>query len=422
MAVEIKVPNVGESVTEVTIASWLKEDGDFVEMDEPVCEVESDKASFEIAAEDEGKLQIKVKEGEEAGIDQVIATIDTEAERPAGEETKNKKEEEAPANQEKTPEKEAGKEESYAIAHPSPAAEKILKEKGISLQEVNGSGKGGRITKEDALKAAESAGKKKTEEKETPAKPQKEEEEVAAPPGTELKEKSRETARKKMSSLRKTVANRLVEVKNQTAMLTTFNEIDMTNVMALRKKYKEIFKEKHEVNLGFMSFFAKACTEAIQSFPDINAMIDGEEIVYHHYVDLGIAVSTDRGLVVPNIRNAESMSLADLERSVLYFAQKARNNKIKIEEMQGGTFSITNGGLFGSMLSTPILNGPQSAILGMHRIVERPVAIDGNVEVRPVMYVALSYDHRVVDGKESVSFLYRVKELLEDPVRLLINV
>lgn len=404
MSIEIKIPSVGESVTEVTLASWLVEDGSYVAMDEPICELETDKASQELFAEQGGIIKHVVEEGDDLEIGAVIATLDTSAEAPAGtsQETPN----EAPTTAKAPTTSEPASGSSYAAGHTSPAAAKALAEKGIDPKEVKGTGVGGRITKQDAQSAQASS---------TPTSSRQEE--VAAP----LAE-GRAESRQKMSRLRQTIAKRLVEVKNTTAMLTTFNEVDMSGVMELRKKYKELFKEKHEIGLGFMSFFTKAVTQALAEYPKVNGKIDGDEVITYNYSDIGIAVSTERGLVVPVIRSADQMNLAQIEKAIMNYAKKARDNKITIDDMQGGTFSITNGGVFGSMLSTPIINGDQSAILGMHNIVQRPVAVNGQVEVRPVMYVALSYDHRIVDGKESVGFLYRVKELLEDPARLLLEV
>lgn len=406
MSIDVKVPAVGESITEVTIASWLKKDGDIVKMDEAICSIESDKATLEISAPKAGKLKILAEEGSVVKIGDKVAEVDESASSGAS----------AP----KTEEKPAGKEEAKPAPvatssdssknFPSPAAGKILAEKGIEASSVQGSGKDGRITKEDAINAkAES-------------KPAASSDSKSLASQTMSGSFSRDTRREKMSGLRKTIASRLVAAKNTTAMLTTFNEVDMSALMDLRKKYKEQFKEKHGVGLGFMSFFTKAVCAAVKAYPAVNAQIDGTDIIYHNYVDVGVAVSTPRGLVVPVVRNAEGMSLAQIESKILELALKARDNKITIEDMQGGTFTITNGGVFGSMLSTPILNAPQSAILGMHNIVERPVAINGQVVIRPIMYLALSYDHRIVDGRESVSFLKTVKEMLEDPSRLLLDV
>lgn len=401
--VDVVIPTVGESITEVTISSWVKKSGNVVATDETICELESDKATFELPSPTAGTLEILAKEGETVAIGAVIARIKegvaATASTSAASETTT-----APAA--------APTSSGYAAGHPSPSASKILNEKGISAEGIQGSGVGGRITKEDALKAekpAETPAKVATAPTETPKAP------VVSTDG-------RASRREKMTALRKTVARRLVAVKNETAMLTTFNEVDMKPIMDIRKQYKDKFKEVHGVNLGFMSFFTKACAMALKEFPVINAFIDGDEIVYNEFVDISIAVSAPRGLVVPVIRNVQDMTLADIEADVVRLALKARDNKLTIPEMTGGTFTITNGGIFGSMLSTPIINAPQSAILGMHNIVERPVAINGQVEIRPIMYVALSYDHRTIDGKDSVSFLVRVKQLLEDPMRMLLQV
>ena len=388
MSLEIKVPPVGESITEVTLSSWKKKDGDYVEMDEVIAELESDKASFELTAEKGGVLKTIAKEGDTLKIGAVVCNI----EEGAGE--KPKKAETTPIAPEQSFAVGAEKTtSSYAYGTPSPSAAKILTEKGISTTAVNGSGVDGRITKEDATRA------------EAPVKAvtdQKVASDIKIPTG------NRNTRREKMSSLRKTIAKRLVTVKNETAMLTTFNEVDMQPIMELRSKYKDKFKEKHGVGLGFMSFFTKAICEALKEFPAVNARIEADEMIYNDFADISIAVSAPKGLVVPVIRNADQMSLAEIEKEVLRLASRARENKLGIDEMTGGTFTITNGGVFGSMLSTPIINAPQSAILGMHNIVERPVAVNGHVLIRPIMYVALSYDHRVIDGRESVGFLVRV--------------
>lgn len=419
MAVELKVPSVGESITEVTIASWQKNDGDFVEEEEIIAEIDSDKATFEINAESSGTLTIKVQEGETVNVGDVIATIEP-GEAPAGdkkEKSSEPAEKAESSSEEKAPEKESVESTSYAKNHASPAAEKILKENDVSPENVNGTGKDGRITKDDAQKAVEEKKKQPEPQKEEKSSASQDESQQAPEAGGQ-----RTTRTEKMTTLRKTIAKRLVETKNKTAMLTTFNEVDMTELKKVRSRYKDQFKEKYEVNLGFMSFFAKAACQSLKEHPQVNARLEDEKIVFHDYCDVGIAVSTPRGLVVPVIRNAESLSLAQLEKEVLRLAKRGRDGKISIEEMQGGTFTITNGGIFGSMLSTPILNDPQSAILGMHNIVERPVAVNGQVEIRPIMYLALSYDHRIIDGKESVSFLYRIKELIEDPNRLLLEI
>jgi 2-oxoglutarate dehydrogenase E2 component (dihydrolipoamide succinyltransferase) len=399
---EMKVPAVGESITEVTISTWLKKDGDFVKLDEVIAEVESDKATFELPAEATGILRIVAKEKETLPIGGLICKIElTEA---AVQEPATKKEVVASAEG-------GAAAKSYAAGHPSPAAAKILSEKGIPTNQVQGNGVGGRITKEDAVKAQSAPAAKPAE-----AKPEQAQAPVISS-GV-----SRNVRKDKMTSLRKTIAKRLVSVKNETAMLTTFNEVDMKPIMDLRSKYKDQFKEKYGVGLGFMSFFTKAVCAAVKDFPAVNASIDGDEIVYHDYCDISIAVSTPRGLVVPVIRNAEALTFNQIESEVVRLATKGRDGKLSIEEMTGGTFSITNGGVFGSMLSTPILNPPQSAILGMHNIVERPVVKNGEIVVRPIMYLALSYDHRIVDGRESVSFLVRVKEMLEDPGRLILGI
>ena len=404
---EMKVPTVGESITEVTISNWAKGDGDFVELDEVIAEIESDKATFDLTAEAQGKLQIVAQEGDTIEIGALICKIEVmEGGAPSS------SSETTPAATESAPSNAGDNKETYATGHASPAAAKILSEKGISSSEVKGTGKDGRITKEDAIAAQKSTAQPASDK---PATPQFE----APTFGGGI---SREQRREKMSSLRKTVSRRLVSVKNETAMLTTFNEVNMKPIMDLRKKYKEQFKEKHEVGLGFMSFFTKAVCVALQEWPAVNAMIDGNEMVFNDYCDISIAVSAPKGLVVPVIRNAESLSFDQVEKEVVRLATKARDNKLSIEEMEGGTFTITNGGVFGSMMSTPIINAPQSAILGMHNIVERAVVENGEVVVRPMMYVALSYDHRIIDGRESVSFLVRVKQLLEDPTRLLLGV
>ncbi len=397
---EMKVPTVGESITEVTLSTWMKKDGDFVRLDEIIAEVESDKATFELPAEANGILRIVAKEKTTLPIGGLICKIEITEGEPVATATPST----PPANQ-ATPVAAGG----YAAGHPSPAAAKMLDEKGIASTQVTGTGAGGRITKDDAAKAQMASP--------TPAK-------SSAPAGPPVIAAgvSRAERREKMTSLRKTIARRLVAVKNETAMLTTFNEVDMKPVMDLRSKYKEQFKEKYGVGLGFMSFFTKAICVALKEFPAVNAYIDKDEIVFHDYCDVSIAVSTPRGLVVPVIRNAEALTFPQIESEVVRLATRGRDGKLSIEEMTGGTFSITNGGVFGSMLSTPIINPPQSAILGMHNIVERPIARNGEVIVRPIMYLALSYDHRVVDGRESVSFLVRVKEMLEDPGRLILGV
>lgn len=415
MSLEIKVPSVGESITEVTLAQWLKQDGDYVEMDENIAELESDKATFELPAEKAGILRIIAQEGDTLEIGAVVCTIEDgdapagSGDAPAKEEAPAAKEEAKPAAKEEADESP----ETYAAGTASPAAAKILREKGIDPSTIKGTGKDGRITKEDAEKAQ--AAPAKSEAK--PAAPA-----AAVTPTAPVSKGERAERREKMSSLRKTIAKRLVAVKNETAMLTTFNEVNMQPIMDLRAKYKDIFKEKHGIGLGFMSFFTKAVTTALKEWPAVNARIDENEIVYSDFADVSIAVSAPKGLVVPVIRNADSMSLYEIEKAIAELAGKARDNKLTIEEMTGGTFTITNGGVFGSMMSTPIINAPQSAILGMHNIIQRPVAENGQVVIRPMMYIALSYDHRIIDGRESVSFLVRVKQLLEDPARLLLEV
>jgi 2-oxoglutarate dehydrogenase E2 component (dihydrolipoamide succinyltransferase) len=409
MSLEIKVPPVGESITEVTLSSWLKKDGDTVAMDEAIAELESDKATFELTAEKAGVLKTIAKEGDVLAIGAVVCTIEEGGAAAAAPAAKVEAAPAAKAAAAAPATAAADKGTTYASGTPSPAAAKILAEKGVDTGSVTGTGINGRITKEDAMAAQSAPAKAPAAAPAATAAP-------AVPAGT------RSERREKMSPLRKTVAKRLVIVKNETAMLTTFNEVDMQPIMDLRAKYKDKFKEKHGVGLGFMSFFTKAVTEALKDWPAVGARIEGEEVVYSNFADISIAVSAPKGLVVPVIRNADSMGLADIEKAVVALATKARDNKLSLEEMTGGTFTITNGGVFGSMLSTPIINSPQSAILGMHNIIERPVAVNGQVVIRPMMYVALSYDHRIVDGRESVSFLVRVKQLLEDPARLLLGV
>lgn len=406
---EMKVPSPGESISEVEIATWLVSDGDYVEKDQAIAEVDSDKATLELPAEQSGIITLKAAEGDVVKVGQVVCLIDTSAERPAGSaapvaeakaaEVAPVKEAAPVAEKTSTPAPNPGPvTDSYAKGTPSPAASKIMAENGISGAKINGTGKDGRITKQDVVSAM-AAGFSSSE--------------AQGWGGT------REQNREKMSMLRRKIAERLVSVKNETAMLTTFNEVDMKPIMDLRAKYKDQFAKFHEVNLGFMSFFTKAVTEALNLFPAVNAQIDGNEIVFHNYADVGIAVSSPKGLMVPVVRNAEQMSLAEIEKEIKRLAVKARDGKITPEDMTGGTFTITNGGVFGSMMSTPIINPPQSAILGMHNIIERPVAIDGKVEIRPMMYLALSYDHRIIDGKESVSFLVKVKEMIENPERII---
>jgi 2-oxoglutarate dehydrogenase E2 component (dihydrolipoamide succinyltransferase) len=396
--IDIKVPTVGESINEVTLVKWLKKEGQYVERDEVIAELESEKATFEVNAEKAGTLKTVGKEGDTLKIGDVLARIDETAAKPAG--TPAPADAAAPAvvapAKPAKPTPQAPVTATPNDIKATPVAAAIITEKKIDAASITPSGANGKILKNDVLEALEHPGRT---------------------PGKELF--TRADRREKMSNLRKTVSRRLVEAKNTTAMLTTFNEVDMSAIMALRTKYKDKFKEKHGVNLGFMSFFTKATCYALQEWPAVNAYIDGDELVYHDYCDISIAVSAPKGLVVPVIRNAESLSMADIEKKVVELATKARDNKLSMEEMQGGTFTITNGGVFGSLMSTPIINIPQSAILGMHKIEERPVVVNGQIVIRPMMYLAVSYDHRIIDGRESVSFLVRVKELLENPDQLL---
>lgn len=423
--VELKVPSPGESITEVVIARWVKNTGDVVEKDEVLAEIDSDKATLTLNAEEAGKIEVLAAEGDTVKVGQVVVKIDTsvKAEAKAEEPKEDKKEEpkkddskNSASDKKEEPKKEAStgsatnteekkeeksSEKTYATGTPSVAAGKMMEENNIKASQINGTGKDGRITKQDVLAALSNG----------------------LPNAQEVLSNSwkggRDKERTKMTSLRKTVAKRLVAVKNETAMLTTFNEVDMSAIYAIRAKYKDKFKEVYGSNIGFMSFFTKAVTEALYHFPAVNGMIDGEEIVYNKYCDIGIAVSAPKGLMVPVLRNAELMSLADIEKGIKDLAVKARDGKLTIEDMTGGTFTITNGGVFGSMMSTPIINPPQSAILGMHNVVERPMAVNGQVVIRPMMYIALSYDHRIIDGRESVGFLVKVKEMLENPTRML---
>lgn len=407
---EMHVPAVGESITEVTLASWIKSDGDYVELDEIIAEVDSDKATFELPAEASGILRQVAGEGDTLEIGGLICKIEVTNGAPeAGNVTAANTAAIDSGN------KNTSSNETYATGHASPAASKILSEKGIDPASVKGTGKDGRITKEDAEKA----------EKAKPAAPAAAKS-ASKPASADVKDAAvkgeRGERREKMTSLRKTISRRLVSVKNETAMLTTFNEVNMKPIMDIRKQYKDKFKERYEVNLGFMSFFTKAACVALQEWPAVNAQIDGNEIIYHDYCDISIAVSSPKGLVVPVIRNAENLSFSGVEKEVVRLAVKARDGKLSIDEMTGGTFTLTNGGIFGSMMSTPIINAPQAAILGMHNIVERPMAVNGEVKILPMMYLALSYDHRIIDGRESVSFLVRMKELLEDPARLMLGI
>jgi len=394
MAIEIKVPSVGESITEVTLVKWLKKEGEWVERDEVIAELESEKATFEINAEQAGALKIIAPEGETLKIGDIACSIDTDAVKPEGKSSPIIAT--AEVKQETSEAKSTAPVQVDIAVKATPVAAAIIADKKVDVKTVTASGSNGKIIKQDVLEAINNPGRK---------------------PGVELFGRKNRT--EKLSNLRKTISRRLVEAKNSTAMLTTFNEVDMSAIMDIRAKNKDKFKELHGVNLGFMSFFTKACCFALQEWPAVNALLDGENIQYHDYCDVSIAVSAPKGLVVPVIRNAESLSMADIEKKVVELATKAKENKLTIEEMSGGTFTITNGGVFGSLMSTPIINIPQSAILGMHKIQDRPMAINGQVVIKPMMYLALSYDHRIIDGRESVSFLVRVKELLENPALLL---
>jgi 2-oxoglutarate dehydrogenase E2 component (dihydrolipoamide succinyltransferase) len=396
MILEMKVPSPGESITEVEIATWLVQDGDYVEKDQAIAEVDSDKATLELPAEASGIITLKAEEGDAVAVGQVVCLIDTSAAKPEGS---------APAAKEETPKAEEKKVEApkavpvvetYATSAPSPAARKILDEKNINPSDIVGTGKGGRITKDDAVNAVPSMG---------------------TPTGG-----SRNAERVKLSMLRRKVAERLVAAKNETAMLTTFNEVNMTPINNIRNQYKDEFKAKHNgVSLGYMSFFTKAVTRALQLYPDVNSMMDGDHKVAYDFCDISIAVSGPKGLMVPVVRNAENLTFRGVEAEIKRLALRARDGQITVDDMTGGTFTITNGGVFGSMLSTPIINPPQSGILGMHNIIERPIAVNGKVEIHPMMYLALSYDHRIIDGRESVGFLVAVKEALENPVELLMD-
>ena len=428
--IEIKVPTVGESVTEVTLSSWLVEDGDYVKLDQPLAEFESDKATFEMPSEVAGVITRVAKEGDDIKIGGLVAYIDTDAAAPEKsavvspqstvdspqkkEEVKVEEKAEAKVNEEENLKSQISNLKSnYASGTPSPSAKKILDEKGVDAASVQGTGVDGRITKEDAQKSQVVS--RESLEKEVKEKT------VSQPIEKVSGDFSRNERTEKMTRMRKTISRRLVAVKNETAMLTTFNEIDMTRIHQIREQYKKPFEEKNGVGLGFMSFFTKACAIALQKFPAINAYIDDENIIYHDLVDISIAVSTPKGLVVPVVRNAESLTFAEIEKEVKRLALLGRDGNLTMEDMEGGTFTITNGGVFGSLLSTPIINAPQSAILGMHKTQDRPMAIDGQVVIRPMMYVALSYDHRVIDGKESVSFLVAVKDFLENPNKMLLG-
>ena len=407
--IEMKVPNIGESINEVTLSSWIKSNGEYVNLDEPICEFESDKATLEFPAEASGKLIWVAQEGDDLEIGALVAKIDTSVMAPVKEQVDDKPvastKDAAP-----TSEEQPKKDKIEVKGYPSPAAAKILRESDIKESTIQGSGKDGRITKGDAVKAAQNA---KSEEPAT----------IDLHPVriNSVPQFARTSRTEKMSRMRRTIAKRLVSAKNSTAMLTTFNEIDLYNLINLRKKYQEQFVEKYGIKLGFMSLFAKACSQELIKMPLVNAILNEETLTYHDYVDISIAISTPTGLVVPPVHNVESLKFHEIEFKIKELAEKARDGSLSLDEMKGGTFTITNGGIFGSMLSTPIINEPQSAILGMHNIIQRPVAIDGEVVIRPMMYVALSYDHRVIDGSTSVTFLVKVKELLEDPVTLLLD-
>ncbi len=399
MILEMKVPSPGESITEVEIAQWLVEDGDYVEKDQPIAEVDSDKATLELPAEESGIITFKAEEGDAIAVGAVVCLIDMDAKKPVVSGQSSVSTGQSSVDDENSKSKiqnSKSKEDTYATGTASPAAKKVLAEKGMDTSSIKGTGKDGRITKDDALKAVPSM-------------------------GTPTSGGNRGSSRKKMSMLRRKVAQRLVAVKNETAMLTTFNEVNMQPIFDLRKIYKEDFKAKYGVSLGFMSFFTKAVVRALEMYPDVNSMIDGDFKIAHDFIDISIAVSGPKGLMVPVIRNAENLTFRGIESEVKRLAIKARDGQITVDEMTGGTFTITNGGVFGSMLSTPIINPPQSAILGMHNIVNRPMAVNNEVVIQPIMFVALSYDHRIIDGKESVGFLVAVKEALENPLELLMN-
>ena len=395
MVLEMKVPSPGESITEVEIAQWLISDGDYVEKDQAIAEVDSDKATLELPAEVSGTVTLKAEEGDTVEVGAVVCLIDTEG-KPSGEKTADKTKEEPMQKVTNEKNDEMSKKDIYASGSPSPSAKKIIQEKGLDLDQIKGTGRDGRIIKEDVIKAVPSM-------------------------GSPSKEGNRSDKREKLSMLRRKVAERLVSVKNETAMLTTFNEADMSSIFDLRKKYKEKFEEKHGVGLGFMSFFTKAVVRALNLFPDVNSMIDGDHKIAYEYCDISVAVSGPKGLMVPVVRNAELLSFSEIESEIKRLAIRARDGEITVDDMTGGTFTISNGGVFGSMLSTPIINPPQSGILGMHNIIQRPVAVDGKVEIRPMMYLALSYDHRIIDGKESVGFLVAIKEALENPIEHLMS-
>ena len=411
--VEMKVPVIGESITEVTLSQWLKDNGSIVKLDEPICEFESDKATLEFPAEASGKLEYVAGEGDDLEIGALVARIDTSVTAGGSDDNpKDKEDQQKNDPAEVKPVVQQEQSAGSAAGTPSPAAAKILRENDIAPNTVEGTGKGGRITKADAIEAVN---------KTPQSSPDVKEESTVNIPTTQHTAFSREESTKKMSRMRRTIAKRLVSAKNNTAMLTTFNEVDLSAVMAMRKKYQEEFVDKYGIKLGFMSLFAKACSKVLMDMPDVNAMIEGDHIRYHDYVDISIAISTPTGLVVPPVRNCESLKFHEIELEIKKLAEKARNGNLTLEEMQGGTFTITNGGVFGSLVSTPIINEPQSAILGMHTIQQRPVAVNGEVQIRPMMYLALSYDHRIIDGSSAVTFLVKVKQLLEDPLKLLLE-
>lgn len=417
--IEIKVPNMGESITEVTLSKWLKKEGDLVKMDEPICEFESDKATLDLPAEAAGKLHILVPDGSDLKIGAVIAQIDTAftAVTPPAV---------PPSEAAKTETPEPVKTPEIKLSEPiaSPAAAKIIREQGIPASDIIGTGKEGRITKADAIQASSTQLVSREQEPAKPSPADKTAGQVQSKPvepGGPQPSFSRYERREKMSRMRRTISRRLVSARNETAMLTTFNEVDMTEIMALRNKYQDAFVARYGIKLGFMSIFARACSKVLLDMPEVNAFLDGEELVYHDYTDISIAISTPNGLVVPPVKNVESLNFHEIEFKIKELADKARAGKLSLDELSGGTFTITNGGIFGSMMSTPILNEPQSAILGMHAILDRPVVIAGEIKIRPMMYLALSYDHRVIDGSSSVTFLVKVKKLLEDPVSLLLN-
>lgn len=408
----MKVPTIGESITEVTLSQWLKKDGDFVKVDEPICEFESDKATLEFPAEASGRLIHVAKEGDDLPIGALVARIDTSV--TAGVAAPAQPAAPSPETPASSPAESTST--SYAAGHPSPAAGKILREGNVDPAQVEGTGRDGRITREDALKAVTNLTAT------APVSPAAGTETPAVPSAPVIQAGSRNIRVEKMSRMRRTIAARLVSAKNQTAMLTTFNEVDLTAVNELRKQYQDRFVAKYGIKLGYMSIFAKACAKVLIEMPDVNAMIEGTDIIYNDFVDISIAISTPNGLVVPPVKNVESKNFAEIENEIKDLADKARNGKLSLEEMKGGTFTITNGGIFGSMVSTPIINEPQSAILGMHAIKDRPVALNGQVVIRPMMYLALSYDHRIIDGSTSVTFLVKVKELLEDPMAMMLDI